>query len=317
MNRFHFPTSVLVVALLLAGAVSGGVLVGGVATAGHDDNTVHACVNNRAGGTVRIVNGPTDCREPEVPVSWNITGPTGVQGPAGPTGDDGSPGPPGPEGPAGPVGPVGPTGPVGPQGRAGLPGEQGATGPQGPAGPALSSLGDLNGIPCVVAGSDGTLKVAVTSTGAVSLECEGEPSQTCSDPEDVGDLPSQSLYIGIVRGDDGSDQLVQLSIVCADDVDWYRVRLAESVGGLSTVDLLMRVELVLGASGGDLDVCLHDATGTQLACSTNAGTVNELIRHTVKDELAQDDSTEFLIRVAGGTVSAENTYTLTVRGNAS
>src|SRR5258706_9952741 len=57
-------------------------------------NQIHACYNDTNGG-LRRVNSPSNCRNHETSISWNIAG---AQGPAGP------PGATGPQGPAGPGG---------------------------------------------------------------------------------------------------------------------------------------------------------------------------------------------------------------------
>ena len=73
------------------------------------------------------------------------------------------------------TGPAGATGPQGPAGPQGIPGRQGATGAQGPAGPA--TLTALQGSPCTVGSSAGTVSVSVNaSTGAISLTCVANPA---------------------------------------------------------------------------------------------------------------------------------------------
>lgn len=103
-------------AAIAAGA--GALSIGGVALAHTvtEDGLIQACVS----GSVRIVDGPWDCKEKEEYLTWNQQGVQGEPGPVGPTG---------------PIGPTGATGATGPQGL------QGATGPQGeqgPAGPAVA-----------------------------------------------------------------------------------------------------------------------------------------------------------------------------------
>jgi hypothetical protein len=78
------------------------------------------------------------CPPGQLPVSWNVQGPTGpqgAQGPAGPTGPQGIPGATGPTGQQGIQGATGPTGPQGSQGATGPTGPQGSTGATGPTGP--------------------------------------------------------------------------------------------------------------------------------------------------------------------------------------
>ena len=62
-------------------------------------NTIYACAK-KSDGNLRLVNQPSDCKNDENAVSWNIVGPVGAQG---------VPGVQGAQGPAGPVGPPGPT----------------------------------------------------------------------------------------------------------------------------------------------------------------------------------------------------------------
>ena len=104
-------------------------------------------------------------------------GPAGPQGPVGPAGAAGPAGPKGEKGESGAMGPAGPAGPAGPQGATGAQGPAGVQGPAGPAGPAVSSLHSLEGVPCGEARLPwdevwpGTVDVAVTSAGAVSIAC--------------------------------------------------------------------------------------------------------------------------------------------------
>lgn len=131
------PRVGIAVAVVLA-AVVGTVLVQR-ALAQPNGNVIHACMGERT-GTVRIVSAGTACMRGELPISWNVagpTGPTGVQGATGPAGPLGLPGPqglPGPPGATGSAGPAGPQGEPGPLGPQGIQGEQGIQGPAGPAG---------------------------------------------------------------------------------------------------------------------------------------------------------------------------------------
>lgn len=97
----------LVVAILMILGVNGAVLAQGSA--------VYAC-RQKADGTLRAVDEGVSCKNSEIPMQWNITGPQG------------------PVGQQGPAGPQGPTGPAGPQGPDGARGPEGPAGPQGPAG---------------------------------------------------------------------------------------------------------------------------------------------------------------------------------------
>jgi hypothetical protein len=73
---------------------------------------VHACYRVAKDGTparsstLRVANGPADCRRNERPLTWNL------HGPQGPAGEAGAAGPAGPAGPAGATGPAGPPGPA-------------------------------------------------------------------------------------------------------------------------------------------------------------------------------------------------------------
>ena len=73
------------------------------------------------------------------------------------------------------IGTQGPPGPRGPEGQQGMPGQQGPTGTAGPTGPpgpsGLLTLSDLEGIPCDIPGTVGSLRVVV-SGGDVTLRCE-------------------------------------------------------------------------------------------------------------------------------------------------
>ncbi len=108
------------------------------------NTTFYACLNPDTG----LVNSATisqdsalACTDPEVQVSWSVTGPTGDVGPQGPQGNQGNTGPVGPIGLTGDTGPIGSPGPQGPkgdtgtQGDTGLQGPIGLTGPQGDPGP--------------------------------------------------------------------------------------------------------------------------------------------------------------------------------------
>jgi len=106
---------------LIAGAAVVALVAFVTVFAAPPPNTIQACYND-TNGNLRLVNSPSDCRNHETAISWNIAG---APGPAGPQG------PPGPQGPAGPQGPVGSQGPQGAQGPQGIPGPQGPTGPAG------------------------------------------------------------------------------------------------------------------------------------------------------------------------------------------
>jgi len=88
-----------------AAAVAVFALAAGVAYATIPDSSgvIHSCYDNST-GNLRVIDTSVtaSCKNSEMALNWNQTGP---QGPAGP------PGPAGPQGPAGPAGPQGPSGP--------------------------------------------------------------------------------------------------------------------------------------------------------------------------------------------------------------
>jgi hypothetical protein len=79
----------------------------------------------------------------------------GTQGPAGPQGSAGPAGATGPQGPAGPIGPVGPQGPSGVGG--------------------LTSLDALNGLPCTISLTTGSVAVTYSGNGLAALNCNLPP----------------------------------------------------------------------------------------------------------------------------------------------
>jgi collagen triple helix repeat protein len=114
---------------ILATAVAGLVLAGGVAYATiPSNNVISGCYNtgSNPSGQLRVIDvqAGAKCAKNEQALSWN------QQGPKGDKGDTGATGPTGPAGPTGPPGPTGSSGPTGPVGQ---------TGPAGPAGPAGAS----------------------------------------------------------------------------------------------------------------------------------------------------------------------------------
>jgi hypothetical protein len=87
----------------------------GPVLASHDVNTVHGCVNDQS-GTLRVVADPSDCRQAESALDWNVQG---VAGQDGADGQDGAQGPAGQDGAQGPAGQDGADGQDGAQGPAG------------------------------------------------------------------------------------------------------------------------------------------------------------------------------------------------------
>jgi hypothetical protein len=118
--------------LLLLLSITAAVLLTGVPSYSQPPSVIIACVN--PAGLLRIVSTASACRPPEVPLTWNQTGPTGATGPAGPTGATGV---------AGPIGPTGVAGPAGPTGATGVAGPAGPTGPAGPVGNSQAAFVDV------------------------------------------------------------------------------------------------------------------------------------------------------------------------------
>jgi hypothetical protein len=137
--------------LILALAVPAGGAVAVARTPQDAVTTIQACAS-RAGGFLRLVARPSDCRRRERSVSWNVRGPQGAPGVAGP---------------AGAAGATGPRGPVGPSG------EPGPKGPKGDPGAAIDSLERLAGLPCRGAG---TVKLDYDASGRATLTCVTTPS---------------------------------------------------------------------------------------------------------------------------------------------
>ena len=90
------------------------------------------------------------------------------------------------------IGVHGPPGPEGPQGLTGSIGPPGPPGPRGP--PGVLTLSDLDGIPCDIPGTEGSLKVMV-SAGEVTLRCE-VPTRSVVD--------ANGVFIGHVSDDASS-----------------------------------------------------------------------------------------------------------------
>jgi collagen triple helix repeat protein len=182
MNALRgWPTAVLLVVALTAGAA------GATALGGGSDSTVRLCVAKD--GSVRVVK--KGCRSGEKLVVVNQQGVPGAAGPAGSTGAPGAPGPsgaPGSTGPTGAAGPSGAPGSTGPSGPTGAPGSTGPSGPTGPTGPP---------------GADAPTPVVLPqSTGSFVLSLgEGLVQRVrsvagCSQPD--FDLPAQPCRLELV-----------------------------------------------------------------------------------------------------------------------
>ncbi len=125
---------VAIVVTVIAGAA--GVAYATNAVTRTAATTIQAC--EKGNGDLRIVNSPSDCKNNEQLLSWNVQGAAGPAGPAGPAGakgDTGATGAAGPTGATGSKGDTGATGATGPAGATGAKGDAGATGAVGPIGP--------------------------------------------------------------------------------------------------------------------------------------------------------------------------------------
>jgi hypothetical protein len=103
------------------------IVLGPAVARAQSGNTIYGCYN-RTDGTLRRVNGAADCRNYEIPISWNSQGPQGVRG------DPGA------------------------QGLQGLKGDTGATGAQGPQGGKGDTGIGVNGL--FGDGSDGDVTIS-------------------------------------------------------------------------------------------------------------------------------------------------------------
>ncbi len=178
-------------------------------------NTIYACYN-KTNGDLRKVSGPGQCKNPELPISWNVAGTPGPQGPQGP------------QGPAGPRGPQGPQGVPGPQGQQGEPGATGATGPQGPQG-AQGEAGQSVTSEVIPVGDtrcqNGVGGVQYTDSTGVRVVCNGQ--QGAQGPEGPQGAPGAgtalSFYIrelptrSAKKGSEG-DTVAEFSCLSGDAV---------------------------------------------------------------------------------------------------
>ncbi len=106
-RRLRQPYVLLPVTLFVAILL----VTAGQAVFAANNQTINGCYYKKGAGFLKIVKGPAQCRNNEVAVSWNKTGPRGAEGPKGPKGETGA------RGPAGPRGATGPRGPQGPEGK--------------------------------------------------------------------------------------------------------------------------------------------------------------------------------------------------------
>ena len=156
---------------LVIGAVTFIVMGGGVALGARlaaipgNDGVIHGCYN-QVNGQLRVVESATECKNSELAIQWNQSGPAGASGAAGAAGTSGSTGATGPAGANGANGAAGATGPVGAGGVTGSSGSTGATGPAGANGAtgANGAIGATGGNGAI--GATGNAG-AIGATGAV------------------------------------------------------------------------------------------------------------------------------------------------------
>ena len=96
MNLLRICIAAAAVFALTAGVAVGTTLITSAYTDGN--GVFHGCVND-TNGNLRVILPADSCKDHEVAIEWNQTGPQGSQGIPGPKGDKGDPGPTGPQGP--------------------------------------------------------------------------------------------------------------------------------------------------------------------------------------------------------------------------
>lgn len=206
----------------------------------------------------------------QLPVVLASAGPQGAQGPPGPQGPQGLQGASGSAGPAGPQGPAGATGPMGPQGPSGL----------------LASFDSLNGLPCSIGGTAGTIALTYASNGdgVATLTCNltltPDPwNNDAGRPDGLGTLNCSEIV-----GKSGTTYP-------AGTEDWFSVTFdpfAPCSGGTVT----------LTASGGIQFDVLTDPNTTVVAGVTSAYTITT--------------PGTYLIRIYGATSSTVGTWSMKV-----
>jgi len=186
---------------------------------------------------------------------------------------------------------AGPPGPQGPSGAAGLAGPVGATGPMGPQGPSgPTSFDSLNGLPCSISGTAGTVALTYASNGVATLTCNLPPpppppltpdqwNNIATNPSGVG-----ALGCGYTAGRNGTTYP-------AGTEDWFLVTFyinAPCSGGTVTLT---------ASSGIQFDIRTDPNTNV-VAGVTSAYTITT--------------SGTYLIRVYGATPSTVGTWSLSI-----
>lgn len=139
----------------------------------NSDGVITGCYrsDNDGKGTLRIVDGSSQCSKHESAIEWNQKGPRGEQGLPGPTGATGG------------------AGPAGPTGADGAPGAQGGAGPAGPQGP--SGPAGAGGDSAIVIGGE-------TFSGGnadVFMKLDGIPGES-TDSKHKGEIELESFSFG-------------------------------------------------------------------------------------------------------------------------
>ena len=103
-------------------------------------------------------------------------------------------------------------------------GPPGIPGPPGPPGPALASLASLSGLACTVGTAEGSTRVDVAATGAVSMTCV--PASTPSPADGRLMFTSSATYDGNLGGMAGADALCNSLATAAGLSTGYRAWLS-------------------------------------------------------------------------------------------
>lgn len=201
MFRLRASRTLLAVGVTLA-ITSGGVAY---ATVVDTSNVIHGCYSSQAfhGSHVLVLqDGGTACPNGFTAIQWNEQGSPGLTGAAGPSGAPGAAGPSGATGPSGAAGPSGLAGPSGIAGPSGPAGPSGLAGPSGPAGPSgVTSINALNGSPCSIDGTAGTLALSFNASGLAALTCvipTATPTPTPTPPDSNGHDCGGATNMGVL-----------------------------------------------------------------------------------------------------------------------
>jgi large repetitive protein len=269
--------------ILIVGCLAAVTVVAGVALAQSEppSTVIHAC-KHPAGGWLRQVSSPSQCRRRETAVSWNV---------AGAKGDKGDPGPAGPAGPAG---------------------------PKGDAGTVVSGLGTLNGVPCVAADdAAGEIKVTTAANGDVALACVAEdsppPPPTGQAKLVINEVDYDQVgtdgngFVEIHNAGDAAADLANVDLVAVnggDSAEYDRVELSGTLAAGGHLDVA--IELQNGAPDGLAlleGATLLDALSYEgaITTATIAGQTYNLVEGTVLPTSVEDSNT-----VAGSLIRNPN-----------